>query len=158
MDAKLIRNEFESGPGYTLGRLFVDEGGFLCWILEPEDRHLHQDMELETIKARKVKGKTAIPAGRYRIRLRKSPSFGGKWYAQPYGGKMPYLWGVPGFESVMIHPGNRPEDTAGCLLPGMRQHGIRGQVFESVKAWQDLMKFYIWPAYQRGEEIWLTIE
>lgn len=158
MEIRLNRNSYESAAGYTLGRLFVDEGGFLCWVLEPENRGLHQDMPLSQIKAKKVKGKTAIPAGRYRINLIKSPSFGEKYYAKPYGGKMPYLQDVPGFDGVMIHPGNKPADTAGCLLPGMRQQGVKGYVFDSVLAWQDLMQFYIWPAYQREEAIWITIE
>lgn len=158
MELRLIRNSYESAAGYTLGRLFVDEGGFLCWVLEPENRGLHQDMPLAQIKAKKVKGKTAIPAGRYRIKVKVSPSFKGKWYAQPFVGKFPYLQDVPGFDGVMIHPGNTAEDTAGCLLPGELQLGIKGRVFNSVLAWQDLMNFYIWPAYQRKEEIWITIE
>lgn len=158
MELRLIRNSYESAAGYTLGRLFVDEGGFLCWILEDENRGLHQDMPLNQIQQKKVKGKTAIPRGTYKVQLRKSPTFGAKYYARPYGGKMPYLLNVPGFEGVMIHPGNVPADTAGCLLPGMLQAGIRGRVFDSVTAFQDLMNFYIWPAYQRKEEIWITIE
>lgn len=158
MEIRLIRNRYESAAGYTHARLYTDEGGFVCWTLEPEARGLHQDMPLPQIKARKVKGKTAVPTGRYRVQLRKSPTFGAKYYAQPYGGKMPYLQDVPGFEGVMLHPGNRPEDTAGCILPGMLQGNIRGQVFDSVSAFRDLMDFYIWPAYQRKEPIWITIE
>lgn len=158
MELRLIRNSYESAAGYTLGRLFVDEGGFLCWILEPENRGLYQDMPLNQIQQKKVKNKTAIPKGTYRIQLRVSPKFKDKWYAKEYGGMFPYLCDVPGFSGVMIHPGSTPENTAGCLLPGMLYSGIRGRIFDSVIAWQDLMKFYIWPAYQRKEEIWITIE
>lgn len=158
MKILIKRNQYESAAGYTHGRLLTEEGGFLCWTLEDEDRGLHQEMPLNQIKSRKVKGKTAIPRGTYKIQLRISPSFGDKWYAKPFGGKMPYLQNVPGFEGVMLHPGNTPEDTSGCILPGMLQGSIRGRVFDSVLAWQDLMNFYIWPAYQRREEIWLTIE
>lgn len=158
MKIRIRRNQYESAAGYTHGRLLTEEGGFLCWTLEDEDRGLHQEMTLTQIKARKVKGKTAIPRGTYKIQLRISPSFKDKWYAKPFGGKMPYLQDVPGFEGVMLHPGNTPDDTSGCILPGMLQGSIRGRVFDSVLAWQDLMNFYIWPAYQRREEIWLTIE
>ena len=154
----LTRNSYESAAGYTHARMRTDEGGFLCWSLEPEDRGLHQEMSLPQIERIKVKGKTAIPKGTYRIQLRVSPSFKDKWYAKPYGGKMPYLQNVPGFSGVMIHPGNRPEDTAGCILPGMLHSGLRGRIFDSVLAWQDLMQFYIWPAYNRKQEIWITIE
>lgn len=166
MRMRLARNAYESAAGYTLGRLFVDEGGFLCWVLEPENRGLRQDMALSQIERKKVKGKTAIPTGTYRIRLRVSPKFGDKWYAKEYGGKFPYLCDVPGFDAIMIHPGNTApgtpgatsSDTAGCLLPGEYTKLSPGRVFNSVLAFQDLMNFYIWPAYKRGEEIWITIE
>ena len=115
-------------------------------------------MPLAQIKARKVYGKTAIPKGTYRVQLRVSPSLKDRYYARPFGGKFPYLQNVPGFDGVMLHPGNGPEDVKGCICPGVCHSGIKGRVFDSVLAWQDLMQFYIWPAYQRKEEIWLTIE
>lgn len=158
MIIRVARNSYESAAGYTHGRLYVDEGGFLCWTLEDEDRGLRQDMPLAQIKARKVKGATAIPKGTYRVQLRVSPKFKERYWAKPYGGRVPYLCDVPGYEGVCIHPGSTPEDTAGCLLPGVLYQGIRGRIFDSVLAFQDLMNFYLWPAYQRKEEIWITIE
>ena len=158
MEIRIKRSPAESGEGYTHGRLSTDEGGFLCWTLEDTDRGLRQDMPLEEIKRRKVYGQTAIPAGRYRIQLRVSPRLKDKPYAKPYGGKMPYISGVPGYSGVMIHPGNTPADTLGCILPGMLRSGIRGRIFDSQAAFRDLMDYYIWPAYQRGQEIWITIE
>lgn len=158
MKIHLTRNSYESGAGYTHGRLRTDEGGFLCWTLEDEDRGLHQEMALSQIERKKIKGKTAIPTGTYKIQLRVSPKFKERYWAKPYGGKLPYLCNVPGFEGVCIHPGNTPQDTEGCLLPGMLHSGIRGHIFDSVIAFQDLMNYYIWPAYQRKEEIWITIE
>ncbi len=158
MKILIRRNQYESAAGYTHGRLLTEEGGFLCWTLEDEDRGLHQEMPLTQIKAKKVKGKTAIPKGTYKIQMRVSPSFRDKWYAKPFGGKMPYLMNVPGFDGIMIHPGNTTDQTSGCILPGMLQQNIRGRVFDSVLAWQDLMNYYLWPAYQRKQEIWITIE
>lgn len=158
MEIRIIRNNYESAAGYTGGSLRIDECGYFCDTLEPENRGLHQDMPLPMIKARKVYGKTAIPAGRYRIKLKVSPSFKDKYYARPYEGRMPYITDIPGFDSVLIHPGNYPSDTKACPLVGMRHSGIHGQLFDSVIAFQDLMDFYIWPAYQRKEEIWMTIE
>jgi hypothetical protein len=157
MEIRVVRNSYESAAGYTHARLFVDEGGFLCWTLEPEDRGLHQDMPLTQIQARKVKGKTAIPTGRYLVKLLVSQKFKGRDYAKPYGGRFPTIMNVPGFSGILIHPGNTPADTSGCILPGMLQGSIRGHVFDSVKAYRDLMDFYIWPAYKRGEEIWINI-
>ena len=158
MEIKIKRAPAESGNGWTHGRLSTDEGGFLCWTLEDTDRGLRQDMPLEEIKRRKVYGQTAIPAGRYPIQMRVSPKLGGRPYAKPYGGKFPVLEDVPGFSGVMIHPGTTVEDTRGCLLVGMLRSGIRGRIFDSQAAFRDLMDYYIWPAYLRGEKIWLTIE
>lgn len=158
MEIRIKRAPAESGEGYTHGRLFVDEGGFFCWTLEDTDRGLTQEMPLEEIKRLKVYGQTAIPTGRYPIQLRVSPRLKDKPYAKPYGGKMPYIYGIPGYSGVMIHPGNTTADTLGCVLVGMLHSGIRGRIFDSQKAFRDLMDFYIWPAYQRGEKIWITIE
>ena len=158
MKLRIARNNYESAAGYTIGRLFLEEGGYFCDTLEDEDRGLHQDMPLAQIKARKVYGQTAIPKGTYRVQLRVSPSLKDRYYARPFGGKFPYLQNVPGFDGVMLHPGNGPEDVKGCICPGVCHSGIKGRVFDSVLAWQDLMQFYIWPAYQREEEIWLTID
>lgn len=158
VELKLNRSEAESGAGYTHGRFFVDEGGFLCWTLEDEDRGLTSDMPLEKIKAVKVYGKTAIPKGRYKITLAVSPSLKDKSYAKKYGGRFPLLQGVPGFSGIMIHPGSTPEDSLGCILPGMLQGTKRGRIYDSQKAYKDLMDFYLWPAYQRGDEIYITIQ
>ena len=157
MKITIIRNAYESAAGYTHARLLTDEGGFLCWTLEDEDRGLTQDMPLEQIKRIKIYGETAIPKGTYRIQLRVSPTLKDRTYAKPYGGMFPYLENVPGYEGVMIHPGNTTKDTRGCLLVGMLHSGIRGRIFDSQRAYKDLMDFYIWPAYQRKEEIWISI-
>lgn len=158
MEIRIVRNQYESAAGYTHGRLFLDECGFFCWTLEDEDRGLRQDMPLNQIKARKVYGKTAIPTGRYRVILAVSPTLKDRSYAKKYGGMFPVLLNVPGYSGVMIHPGTTPADTRGCLLVGMLHSGIRGRIFDSQKAYRDLMDFYIWPAHLRNEDIWLTIE
>lgn len=158
MEIRIQRNNYESAAGYTIGRLFLQEGGYFCDTLEPEDRGLHQDMALPQIQSKKIYGKTAIPKGRYKVQFRVSPSFKDKYYARPYNGKFPYLMNVPGFSGVLIHPGNFPSDTKGCLLVGVLHSGIRGRLYDSVLAWEDLMKFYLWPAYERKEEIWITID
>ncbi len=158
MEIRIKRAPAESGNGWTHGRLATDEGGFLCWTLEDTDRGRRQDMPLEEIKRRKMYGKTAIPAGRYRVALRVSPKFKSRAWAQPYGGKLPYIQDIPGWAGVCFHPLNTPEESLGCIGVGMLHSGIRGRIFDSVAAFRDLMDYYIWPAYLRGEEIWLTIE
>lgn len=155
---RIVRNRFESAAGYTHARLLVDEGGFLCWTLEDEDRGLTQDMPLPQIERIKIKGQTAIPKGTYMGQVRISPKFKERVWAQKYGGRLLYLRNVPGFEGVCIHPLNTPEETMGCIGVGMLHSGIRGRIFDSQKAFYDLMDYYVMPAYERKDEIWITIE
>lgn len=158
MKIRIVRNSYESAAGYTHARMFTDEGGFFGWTLEDEDRGLRQDMPLPQIERIKVKGKTAIPKGVYRGQVRISPKFKDRSWAKAYGGRLLYLQNVPGFEGVCIHPGNTPEDTSGCILPGMLHSGIRGRIFESVTAFEDLMSYYVMPAWERKEDIWISVE
>lgn len=156
---RIVRNQYESAAGYTHGRLYLDECGFFCWTLEDEDRGLHQDMPLSQILAKKKYGQTAIPKGTYRVRMDTiSPKLKNRVYAKKYGGRLPRLENVPGWEGVLIHPFNTPEESLGCIAPGELNGNIRGRIFNSTKAFYDLMDFYLEPAYKRGEEIWLTIE
>jgi hypothetical protein len=39
-------------------------------------------------------------------------------YAEPYNAKMPRITNVPGYDGVLIHPGNTKRDTSGCILVG----------------------------------------
>lgn len=151
------REPDRSGPGYTVSSLVLDECGKLCDILEDEDRGLTQDMPLETIKAIKVYGKTAIPKGCYRVRMdRVSPKFEDRPYAKKYGGCLPYLENVPGYEGVLVHPLTTPADTDGCIGPGEAVPG-KGRIIKSTKAFYDLMDFYLKKYEEMGLEIWWEI-
>lgn len=116
MKLELIRRY--CGNGYTIGSLLVD-GVKFCDTLEDTDRGLTSSMTLQEIKANKVKGKTAIPTGIYHVDMSTvSPRLKKKSYAKPYGGRVPRLQGVRGFDGVLIHPGNTADDTEGCILVG----------------------------------------
>ena len=154
----LLRSEAESGPAYTHGRLFVEEGGFLCWTLEDQDRGLTQDMPIEKIKAIKIYGKTAIPKGRYRVVLSVSPKFKDRPWAKQFGGLVPEIKDVPGFDRALIHVGNTPDDTDGCPLVGMVKGNKRGRLYDSTAAFRDLMTHYLLPAHERKDEIWITVK
>jgi len=143
--------------GYTIGDLYLEECGFFCNTLEPEDRGLTKDMPLEKIQAIKVYGKTAIPAGRYEIKLMVSPSMKDKPYGKRYGGLFPCLLDVPGYSGVEMHPGTTPEDTRGCQLPGEYNPSHPGRIFNSRKAYYDLMDYYLMPSHNRKDRIFIDI-
>lgn len=103
---------------YTIGYLYID-GEYFCDTLEDRDRGLRDSMTEEEIAALKVKGKTAIPTGEYRVTLDVvSPKFSKKKAYQFCGGRVPRLLGVKGFDGILIHIGNTPDDTDGCILVG----------------------------------------
>ena len=112
MKLKVLR--FSSQEDSTSGLLFEEsEMGteFLCYTLEDERRAL------------KMKGETRVPAGTYKIKLRKEGCFHAK-YTKKYGGfhrGMLHICDVPNFEYILIHTGNTDEHTAGCLLVGDSQ-------------------------------------
>ncbi len=139
---------------YTIGRLYVDRE-LWCNTLEDTDRGLDQGMTVVSIKARKVKGQTAIPKGTYEVTLTVSPKFAKKPWAAKYGGLVPYVERVKGFEGIRIHPGTDASSTSGCILPGLNTKV--GQLTESVYNYYRLMDEVFIPAYRAGETVTLEI-
>lgn len=83
----------------TIGRLQCDD--LVLYTLEPQGTE-------STAKPR------CVQAGIYRVSLRMSHRLG---YVTPY------LHDVPGFEDVLLHIGNFPQDTLGCILVGLNSAG-----------------------------------
>ena len=94
MELRVERTDFSETS--TIGKLYVDDQ-FECYTLEDKVRPV------------KIKGKTAIPAGRYEVIIN---------FSQRFGRKLPLFLNVPNFEGVRIHPGNTAADTEGCILVG----------------------------------------
>ena len=104
----------------------------------------------------KVPGCTAIPAGKYKIRMDVvSPKYKNRAWAKPYGGIVPRLVDVPNFSGVLIHPLNTADETDGCIGVGVNRE--KGKILDSVKTYRTLMDFHLMPAYKRGEDIWIEI-
>lgn len=103
MKLLLVRDSFTScsseGDLFTEGELFINSVPF-CNTLEPA-------------RGKKVKyGKgCCIAPGTYSIDFHYSPKFG-KY--------MLTLCGVSGRSGILIHSGNTPKDTSGCILVGKR--------------------------------------
>lgn len=144
MNLTLLRDRLTDRA--TTGRLFID-GLLECVTLEDCDRGLRQAVNLAINKGRKRGGTTAIPTGRYRVVVNRSPRF---------GVLTPRLQNVPAFEGVLIHPGNDDDDTDGCILVGQRlENGVIAPR-TSKPAYMALFA-KIQAAIGRGEQVWIEV-
>ena len=131
MQITLLRSQTKEGA--TLGELLIN-GAHECVTLE------------DPIRPVKVYGDTCIPAGRYRVIINESPRF---------KKRLPRLMDVPGFTGILIHSGNAPADTKGCILVGQQIMGpafIRGGSVAMPRLQEKIQA-----ALDRGEEVWITI-
>lgn len=148
---KLLLKRIAKMKKYTIGKLYID-GKYFSDTLEDTDRNLTSTMSKDEIVKVKVYGKTAIPTGTYVVDMNTvSPKFGKRSWAQPYEGKVPRLQDVPGYEGVLIHPGNTADDTSGCILVGRNK--VKGQVVESQNTFHSLMNIL-----KGDNDITITIE
>lgn len=136
-------NRYNFGPLQCEGTLKVNEE-YLCDTLEPK--------AIDWSKQRKVKGKTAIPEGRYRLVMS---------YSTKFHREMPYLENVPEFTGIMIHTGNvatRPDgtsgDSQGCILVGTNME--QGRLHASRVAFEKLNTI-LHAAISIHEEVWVTV-
>lgn len=138
-------NRIARRDGYTIGRLFINNEYF-CDTLEDTDRGLSSTMQVNEILAKKVKGQTAIPTGKYDVILTFSPRF---------KRVLPLLLSVKGYEGIRIHAGNTAEkDTEGCLLVG--ENKIKGRIINSRATLEKLMSILL-ECEKRKEKISITI-
>lgn len=138
MKINVIRHATSGGA--TVGTLSID-GLPQCFTLEDPVR----EVEGAPVESWKIKGETAIPRGTYSVAVSQS----GRW-----GRLMPILLGVPGFDSIRIHPGNTSADTEGCILVGYGEG--TNTVGRSRDAFRD---FYVLleDALDAGELVTITI-
>ena len=148
MKLKVIR--ISSGSDSTSGVLFDvtdnDNKKFLGYTLEDEYRN------------EKVAGETRIPAGEYKVAIRKVGGFHEK-YSQRFSDihvGMLHIIDVPYFDYILIHCGNTDEHTAGCLLVGDSQENNQikkdGFIGSSTQAYKRIYP-PIATALEAGEEV-----
>lgn len=118
----------------TIGDLYVN-GARECFTLEDPVR----------APGVKVPGQTAIPAGTYEVVYTKSPR---------YGRPMLRLLEVPMFSGILIHAGNTPIDTLGCVLVG-RTEGV-DTIYES-RAALAALETKVVPVLEDGQRVTITI-
>lgn len=116
----------------TIGDIFL-RGDWFCNSLE------------DTCRSVKIKNETCIPDGRYEVVLVNSPR---------YKRVMPRLLNVPGYEGVLIHWGNQPSDTDGCVLVGLLDPEHKDWISQSRKTFDQLFEKLM---NIHDEHIWMTI-
>lgn len=141
MELLLKRHSFK--PTYTIGKLFLNSKYF-CDVIEDTVRDLNMDGDLDDCGEGKIYGKTAIPYGRYEVKLTMSNRF---------KKVLPILIGVKGFEGIRIHNGNTEQDSLGCLIVGENKEV--GKVLNSRVTMDKLMKEF---ESHKMEKHYITIE
>lgn len=141
MRLRLERKYFKED--YTIGNLYVD-GKFFSNTLEDRNRDLNKNGRFDNGET-KVYGQTCIPFGTYRIIVNMSPKF---------GRELPRLLDVPHFEGILIHRGNSPENTLGCILVG--ENKVKGKVINSTPYEERLVRM-MKESLSRGEDITIEI-
>lgn len=99
----------------TGGELYLPDGTFAAHTLE------------DVCRKEKIANMTAIPSGRYEVIIN---------WSERNQRLMPRLLAVPFFSGVLIHAGNYPEHSSGCVLVG-RKKG-EDSILESRAAFDDL--------------------
>lgn len=131
---------------YTIGRLYAN-GKKICDTMEPHCVHCTLDSTVGFIqRMKKVFGSVAIPVGTFDIVM--SPS-------EKFHQLMPFLQDVHGFSGVMIHPGNYPRDTQGCILVGVNRQ--KGKLATSKRCFKKVQAL-IEDSLQSGEGVNITVK
>lgn len=106
----LVLKRIFQNDKYTIGKLYLNDT-YLCDTLEPPKYVNHP----------------CIDKGTYRIRYQ---------YSNKFDRNMPFLLSVNGRVGIMIHPGNYPKDTQGCILVG--RNLAKGSLSNSKQTFQNV--------------------
>lgn len=138
----LFLKRFDFQEKCTIGKWWVDDQPTGLFSLEDKVREL----DGKPVAEWKIPGETAIPRGRYKLKLTFSPHF---------QRITPELESVPGYSSVRIHPGNTDADTEACLLPGKTWAG--GDFIGESREAFDILMGKISAAISAGEEVFVDV-
>lgn len=148
-DYNLLLNRLYDNRKDTLGILYyLNLENMLKYVFTLEDEY----------RETKVPGETRIWAGQYKLGLRKEGGFYNRYcehknlvireFTRKYG--MIQILDVSQFKYILLHPGNRDKDTAGCITMGnetINNSQKTGYICESILAYIDLVS----PIYRAME-------
>ncbi len=142
MDLELLLKRTALEEAYTGGELSVEKKGrtvVLADTLEDTVREFGPKGE------GKIRGETAIPAGRYQVIFS---------YSQRFKKVLPEVLNVPFFSGIRIHVGNWTKDTDGCILVGLER---KGSALVSSRAAMKLLTDELQKTIDDGGNIFITI-
>jgi hypothetical protein len=134
----------------TIGALRDENRIFFCHTMEDEYREV------------KVPKETRIPAGRYRLRIRKELTGLTKKYLaderlSPWFKFHIEITNVPGFRGVYIHIGNHDDHTDGCILVGLWSDKSKRVITKSVHVYEAFYKKYYPIIDNEDNEVYIDI-
>lgn len=116
MSLFLSRFERSADGTATIGDLLLD-GIRKSYTLEDAVRE-----DGRPVSEWKIPGVTAIPAGKFRVVIDRSPLFSlraSQKAGRPVQVWTPHLLNVPAYSGVRMHGGNKSSHSEGCILPGL---------------------------------------
>lgn len=117
---------------YIVGDVYLEnKHTFVCNSLEPSLSAAHP----------------AIPVGAYPITFA---------FSHKFNRYMPFVDGVKGRSGIMIHTGNKPKDTLGCILLG--NNTIKGGLTDSNKCFNPLRALLIQSIIDVNENCFLIVK
>ena len=126
------------GEGFVLGKVYSN-GLYFSESCEDQDRYLEKG-------GMKVKTRTAIPRGRYKLTTS---------YSMRFKKELPEVQGVDQFTGVRCHGGNKAEDSEGCILIGkVRTRTGIAQCADTVKRMIDMIN----TTEDMGGSCWLEVK
>ena len=152
---RLVRLSKQPSTTSTIGDLVIRGHSERLVTLEDQDREPPQSPDAypgeseegyvlrldRWVRSWKVPRETAIPRGVYPITWERSHRLRRHTIR---------LHDVPGFDGVLVHPGNTPADTEGCILVGMKQAGPGIMRSRDAVA---LLEGIVRPILQRGPDL-----
>lgn len=127
----MLVKRIRQGNNSTLSKIYVDDV-LLCYGLE------------DAVREMKIKGETAIPAGRYRLAFNTYGAMNARYKRRfpDFHQGMIEIKEIPNYSYVYIHIGNNIGDTSGCILVGTSWELIEGdyELRKSKKAYVSLYK------------------
>jgi len=140
---KIINKRVYHTNETTLGIMSIDSKPY-AFVIEDEPREF------------KVKGETRIPAGKYKLALRKVESPLTLKYRKlfPWFTWHIQLMDVPDFKYVYVHIGNDEGDSDACQVIGFNAH-IKKADFRNSQSREAYKEFYekVTPLLQQGIEV-----